>query len=73
MRKKVVKAPKKKFSWTAEVLAIEVGGEPLRIEIDDRKKVAPLLSREIKLKAPDRVFETDTVTEPGYCLIKRTA
>lgn len=69
----VVRAPKEKFSWTAEISKLKKNGKPLRVDVLDRSKIAPLLSREIKLKYPNRVFTTDSVTEPGVLLVKRTA
>lgn len=70
---KVVKAPKVKFSWVAEILKVEVGGSPLVVEIADGKRVKPLLSREVKLKDPTAVYLTDQKSMPGYLLIYRTA
>jgi len=72
MEKKVVRAPKEKFSWSAEILKIELNGEPLRVDISDAKKIYPLISRELKLKAPEMTFKTDSVTEPGFLLVYRT-
>lgn len=72
-KQKVVRAPKQKFSWTKEISKLKVGGEPLRVDISDRTKIAPLLSREIKVKYPNRVYKTDSVTEPGVLLVYRTS
>lgn len=73
VKRKVVRAPKEKFSWTKEISKLKVDGEPLRVDISDRGKIAPLLSREIKVKHPNRVYKTDSVTEPGVLLVYRTA
>lgn len=70
---KVVKAPKEKFSWTKEILKVEVNGEPLRVEAADAKTIYERLSREVKIKCPKGVFKTDAVSEPGYLLVTRTA
>lgn len=71
-KQNVVRAPKTKFSWTAEISKLIVDGPPLRVDVADRTKIAPLLSREIKVKYPFRVYTTDSVTEPGILLVHRT-
>lgn len=70
---KVVRPPKKKFSWVEELGKLEANGEPLRALPEDRPAIAPLLSREMKLKYPGRAYKTDMKTEPGFFLVHRTA
>lgn len=68
---KIVRKPKKKFQWSAELAKVEVAGAPLRALPEDRASIAPVLSREMKIKYPDRVYRTDTKTEPGFLLVHR--
>jgi hypothetical protein len=68
---RLVKPPKEKFSWTKEILLLEPE-EKFKAPAEYAKTIAPLLSRDVKLKAPDREHETDTVSEPDYVIIKRT-
>jgi len=70
---KVIRPPKEKFSWTKEILKTEIKGEPMRIEDQHAKTVVPILSRDIKIKCPEFKYYTDSVSEPGYLLIYRTA
>ena len=70
---KVIKPPKEKWSWSAEILKAEIGGGPLRFAAEDAKRIYPLLSRDIKIKCPDAVFKTDIVSEPGFLLLFRIA
>lgn len=70
---RVVRPPKVRFSWVAEILKLEVGGDPLIVEAVNAKRVRPLLSREIKVKAPERVHTTDAESLPGYLIVTRTA
>lgn len=69
---KVVRAPEEKFSWTKEILKLKVG-ESFPAEISDTAIIRQRISVQVKLKEPERTFETDTTTEPGYLTVKRVA
>jgi hypothetical protein len=55
----VVSPPTEKFSWTTEILKVVVGGE-LKADVKHAAQIRQRLSMQVRLKEPDRVFETDT-------------
>lgn len=60
-----------KVSWTTTLANLKIG-EQLPVPEDvGRKTVAPRISREMKLKYPDREFETDRTSSPGVMIITR--
>lgn len=67
---KVILPPKTKFSWTNEILSVRVG-ERIKVPKEFAKTVTPIISRDIKLKAPEREFETDGKSEPAFLIIER--
>ena len=58
MELKVIEAPKVRFSWNGPLERLEVSDGPIYFWYDDRNNVQPLISGKIKLKYPDREFET---------------
>lgn len=64
----------KRVTWTSKIVALEVGGEPLKVLYSMQKVLAPLIATSIKLKYPKRVYKTykETDEEVDYLRIKRT-
>lgn len=69
---RLIEPPKEKFSWTREILVLNVD-EQFKAKKKYAKTISPRISREVKLEAPERVFETDTKSEPEFIIIKRVA
>jgi hypothetical protein len=69
---RIIQPPEKEFSWTAEILKTPIGMEA-KINKKYTKTVKPIISRDIKVKAPTAKFETDSTSDPKYFIIKRTA
>jgi hypothetical protein len=69
---RLVEPPKDKFSWTKEILALNTG-EGFKAKKKYAKTISPRISREVKLEDPNRVFETDSKSDPKYIIVKRTA
>jgi hypothetical protein len=59
-----------KVSWTT-IIADMIVGDKLKVSADKRSTVAPRISREIKLKYPNREYTTDMKSEPGKLIIER--
>jgi hypothetical protein len=67
---RIVEPPEEKFSWVNEIVGLEVG-EKFKTPKKYRKTVAPIISRDVKVKDPDGEFETDTKSETEYLIIAR--
>lgn len=67
---RIIEPPEKKFSWVNELIGIQPG-EKAKTPIRYKSSVTPIISRDLKLKHPDAVFETDTTSEPEYLIIER--
>lgn len=60
-----------KITWTT-VLADMIVGQELRVQKDiGRKVIAPRISREMKLKYPEREYVTDSRSEKGNMIVTR--
>jgi len=69
---KIVTPPQTKFVWLDELSEVE-NGSFLRTMPEYRTAIAPVISREMKIKFPDRRYRTDLKTEPGFLLVHRLA
>jgi hypothetical protein len=67
-----IEPPKKRFSWTTVLADLEVEGK-LTVSIEFERTISSRISREIKLKYPGRVYETDRKSLPGKLIVRRTA
>ena len=54
----VIEAPKEKFTWAGPLRKIEAIKEPIWFWYSDRMKIAPLISKDMKMEFPDREYET---------------
>jgi hypothetical protein len=54
----VIEAPKEKFTWIGPLKKLEVKDGPIYFWYSDRGKVAPLISKDIRVEFPDREYET---------------
>jgi hypothetical protein len=70
----VIEQPKERFSWTAELVKLEVTSEPLFANIDQRNTIAPLISNQLKYRYPERSFKTkkEVIDKKEYLKIWRT-
>lgn len=64
---------KKSPSWTTHLTGLEVG-ESMRAEYSKRNTISPLISRQLSLSHPNRVWETkkEVVAGQEYLNITRT-
>lgn len=67
---RIIQPPAKKFSWANEILGVKEK-EVVKTPKQYARTIAPIISRDVKLKAPDREFETDNNSDPDYTIIKR--
>jgi len=56
---KIIEAPKEKFTWIGPLEKLEEVNVPIYFWYKDRGKVAPLISKDMRLKYPDREYETE--------------
>lgn len=59
-----------KVSWATLIAKLEKE-ETFKVSANKRKTIAPIISREIKLKYPDREYKTDIKSSPGILIVKR--
>jgi hypothetical protein len=55
---KVIEAPKEKFTWIGPLKKLKVKDGSIYFWYADRGKVSPLISKDIRVKFPDREYET---------------
>lgn len=67
---KIVEPPKVRFSWAKEILDLEAT-EKFKAKKEFARSIAPVISRDIKLRAPDREYKIDTTTDPDFIIIER--
>lgn len=67
---KLIEPPKERFSWAKEILKLQEG-EKFKAEKSFARSIAPVISRDIKLRAPKREYSIDTTTEPEFIIIER--
>lgn len=67
---KVIEAPKEKFTWIGPLERLEVKNGPIYFWYKDRNKVAPLISKDIKFKYPEREYETEKAIIKNKELLK---
>lgn len=66
---KLIEPPKERFSWSKEILKLSEEGEQFKARKQYAGSIAPVISRDIRLKAPDREYSIDTTTEPEFIII----
>ncbi|TDQ12802.1 hypothetical protein [Pedobacter metabolipauper] len=66
---KLIEPPKERFSWANEILKMKEG-DKVKARKQFAGSIAPVISRDIKLKAPDREYSIDTKSEPNYIIIE---
>ncbi|MDP3561695.1 MAG: hypothetical protein Q8R83_05925 [Legionellaceae bacterium] len=71
INEKLIAPPVVRFSWT-NVLAEMGVEEDLEVSIEYDRTISQRISREIKLKYPDRTYRTDRKSKPGKLVIRRT-
>lgn len=54
----VIEAPKEKFTWIGPLRKLDEIKKPIYFWYADRMKVAPLISKDIRIEFPDREYET---------------
>ena len=67
---RLVEPPKERFSWVKEFEKTKVG-EKFEYPEEHYKTVAPIKSRDVKLKMPNAIFEDDASVRPGYIRVTR--
>ncbi|WPU91850.1 hypothetical protein SNE25_21260 [Mucilaginibacter sabulilitoris] len=67
--RRLIDPPQEKFVWSNEILAIKKGEEVV-IKKKYSKTVTPIISKDVRLKDPDRKFETDSKSDPDHLIIK---
>ncbi|WP_129714637.1 hypothetical protein [Pedobacter sp. SYP-B3415] len=79
LKVKEVTPPAVRFSWMNELGGIVTEEEQrsaeqytaIETDIKNGKAIYPLISRDLKLKYPNRVYATDSVSKPGKLIIWR--
>lgn len=68
---KIVEPPKERFSWAKELLKLE-DGKKFKARKTYAGSIAPVISRDMRLKAPDRSYKIDTTSDEEFVIIERT-
>jgi hypothetical protein len=66
----LIEPPKERFSWSKEILKLDEGSK-FKARKQYAGSIAPVISRDIRLKAPDREYSIDTTSDPEFIIIER--